>query len=99
MAEFRLTPAALRDLEEIWLYTKQQWGIAQAALYLDALNRAFEAMAQAPLSVPACENIRPGYRRRQVEHHAVYYRVEDGAVPMVTVVRVLHERMDASRHL
>jgi len=30
MAEFRLTPAALRDLEGIWRYTVQQWGVAQA---------------------------------------------------------------------
>ena len=96
MADFRLTPAALRDLEGIWRYTVQQWGVAQAERYLDTLNASFESLAHAPLSAPACEHIRPGYRRQQVERHAVYYRIEDASV---IVVRVLHERMDAPRHL
>jgi toxin ParE1/3/4 len=30
MAEFRLTPAAERDLESIWTYTVQHWGVEQA---------------------------------------------------------------------
>jgi len=96
MAEFRLTPAALRDLESIWRYTAQQWGADQATDYLDALNAAFEAIAQTPDSGLRCDHIRPGYRRQWAEQHAVYYRVVDG---MAIVVRVLHQRMDAPRHL
>ncbi len=96
MAEFRLTPAALNDLEGIWRYTVEQWGLAQAERYLDALNASFDALAHAPQSAPPCEHIRPGYRRQVVEHHAVYFRVEAGAV---IVVRLLHQRMDAPRHL
>lgn len=96
MAEFRLTPAALGDLESIWRYTEQQWGVAQAAHYIDLLNDAFEAIAQSPRAAPSCKHIRPGYRRHGVERHAVYYRLEGD---MVIVVRVLHERMDAPRHL
>ena len=30
VAEYRLTPAAERDLEEIWVYTLQRWGADQA---------------------------------------------------------------------
>ena len=33
MVEYRLTPAAERDLENIWLYTRQQWGTEQADIY------------------------------------------------------------------
>lgn len=96
MADLRLTPAALGDLEDIWRYTAQQWGEAQAAHYLDVLNDAFVALAQSPRSAPQCEHIRPGYRRQTVERHAVYFRVD---ADVVIVVRVLHERMDAQRHL
>lgn len=96
MAECRLTPAALRDLENIWQYTSHRWGDARAALYIDKLNACFDMLAESPKVAPSCEHIRPGYRRQLVEHHAVYYR-EDGAY--VIVVRVLHERMDAPRHL
>lgn len=96
MAEFRLTPAALRDLEGIWHYTAQQWGQAQAAHYVDLLNANFEALARHPLAASACDHIRPGYRRQRVESHAVYFKVEGDRV---IAVRVLHERMDARRHL
>lgn len=48
MAELRLTPAALRDLEGIWVFTEQQWGLTQAAHYLDLLNAGFDALALAP---------------------------------------------------
>lgn len=34
----------------------------------------------------------PGYRRLQVEHHAVFYKVIE---PELLVIRVLHEDMDA----
>lgn len=96
MAEFRLTPAALQDVEGIWHYTATQWSTAQADAYVDALNEGFEALARAPLSAPACEHIRPGYRRQPIGRHVVYYRLDEA---VVTVVRVLHERMDAPRHL
>jgi len=49
-----------------------------------------------PQIAPTCDHIRAGYRRRSVEHHMVYFRVTDYGI---TVIRVLHERMDAPRHL
>jgi toxin ParE1/3/4 len=64
MAEFRLTPAALRDVEGIWSYTVEQWGTAQAVRYVDALNAGFVALAVDPLSGQACGHIRAGYRRQ-----------------------------------
>ena len=96
MADVRFTPAALRDLENIWNYTTQQWGEEQAVRYLDALNTGFEALAVTPLSGSTCEHIRVGYRRLRVERHSLYYRIES---TLVIVVRVLHERMDVPRHL
>lgn len=96
MAELRLTPAALRDLEDIWRHTARRWGVAQAERYIDQLNACFEVLVQAPFSAPACDHIRPGYRRQPVERHVVYYRTGQDRV---NVVRILHERMDAPRHL
>lgn len=64
MAEYRLTPAALRDLERIWTHTFQRWGIEQANRYTDMLTVAFAELAHSPKTAPACDQIRPGYRRR-----------------------------------
>jgi toxin ParE1/3/4 len=96
MAEYRLSPAAERDLEGIWKYTRAEWGVEQAERYTDLLTAAFQVLAESPNSAPACDHIRQGYRRRNVERHMIYFRAMDYGI---AVIRVLHERMDAPRHL
>jgi toxin ParE1/3/4 len=96
MAEFRLSAAAERDLEGIWRHTSAQWGVEQAHRYTDTLTAAFDALADSPNTAPACDHIRRGYRRRWIERHVVYFRITRYGI---AVVRVLHDRMDALRHL
>lgn len=96
MAEYRLTPAAGRDLEEIWVHTHQQWGILRANSYTDTLTAVFAELAQSPKTAPTCDHIRHGYRRRSVERHMVYFRITAYGI---AIVRILHDRMDALRHL
>jgi len=96
MAEYRLSPAAERDLEGIWKYTRAEWGIEQAERYTDLLTAAFQVLAESPKSAPTCDHIRPGYRRRNVERHMIYFRVTDYGI---AIIPVLHERMDAPHHL
>lgn len=96
MAEYRLTPAAERDLEAIWIYTAQHWSVEQANHYTDMLTGAFAELAQSPKMAPACDYIRPGYRRQSVERHMIYFRITNYGI---AVIRILHERMDVPRHL
>jgi toxin ParE1/3/4 len=96
MAEYLLTPAAESDLEIIWEHTHQQWGVDQAIRYTDSLFDAFAELARSPKAAPACDHIRPGYRRRSVERHMIYYRIMDDGI---VIVRILHERMDAPRYV
>ena len=96
MAEYRLSPIAQRDLDEVFDYTVVQWGLPQALRYTDLIEAACAVLADAPQHAQDCSDIRPGYRRRSVEQHVVYFRpTRDGIV----VVRILHHRMDAGRHL
>lgn len=96
MAEYRLTPAAERDLESTWTYTAEQWGVDQAERYIDLLTASFAELANSPRSAPSCEHIRPGYRRRSIEQHVVYFRITKYGI---AIIRILHSRMDAPRHL
>lgn len=96
MAEYRLSPAAVRDLEVIWIYTVRQWGLEQADRYVDYLTTAFAELAQSPKKAPACEHIRPGYRRWGVERHIIYFHLTDYGF---AVIRLLHDRMNAPRNL
>jgi toxin ParE1/3/4 len=96
MAEYRLAPAAERDLEAIWTYTRMKWVAEQADRYTDIMTLAFDELAQAPQAAPACDHIRPGYRRRSVGRHMIYFRVTTYGI---AIVRILHDLMDVSRHL
>ena len=96
MAEYRITPAAERDLELIWTHIRKQWGVEQANHYIDILTDAFAELAQSPKLAPVCDHVRPSYRRRNVERHMLYFRITTYGI---AVVRILHDRMDAPRHL
>jgi toxin ParE1/3/4 len=60
------------------------------------LTTAFAELAQQPMSAQSCEHIRVGYRRRNVVRHMIYFRMTDYGI---AIIRILHEKMDASRHL
>jgi len=96
MAEYRLTPAAESDLETIWTHTLERWGVEQANRYTDIMTAALAELAQAPMTSAACDQIRSGYRRKSVERHLIYFRITTYGI---AVVRILHDRMDAPRHL
>jgi toxin ParE1/3/4 len=96
MAEYRLAPAAERDLEKIWSHTRQHWGLEQANRYIDILTVAFADLTQSPQMAPACDHIRPSYRRRSVERHMIYFRITAYGIAST---RILHDGMDAPRHL
>lgn len=97
MSQYLLSPAAQADLEQIWDYTRDRWGVDQAEEYLRELQRAIEHAAANPRIGRACDEIRPGYRKLAAGSHTLFYRVTAKAV--IDVVRVLHQRMDVDRHL
>ena len=96
VAEYRLAPEAKRDLETIWLYSREEWGLKQANRYTDELTDAFAQLAVCPQLGTACDHIRKGYSRSRVGRHLVYYRITDYGI---AVIRILHDRMLPARHL
>ncbi|MGO1659488.1 MAG: type II toxin-antitoxin system RelE/ParE family toxin [Marinobacter sp.] len=96
MFKLSVTPKAESDLIGIWVYTYEEWGVDQADKYLDQLDEGMKQLINHPSLGADYTHVFPGYRRLQVEHHAVFYQVLE---PEVVVVRVLHEDMDAPERL
>lgn len=92
MRTLSLTPKAESDLIDIWVYTCEKWGADQADDDLDQLEVGMRPLIRHPLPGTDYAHVVPGYRRLQVEHHGVFYRVLEAEV---LVVRVLHEYLDA----
>ena len=80
-------------MEEIWEYSAEQWGEAQADLYIEKIVGVFGDLACRPKLAVACDHVKPGYQLYLVNRHMVYFRITaDG----IAIMRVLHERMDAA---
>ena len=92
---YRVSPLAEADLEEIWLYTFKHWSLEQADTYHNLIVAAFAELAAGTKTGRRVE-VREGYFKYAVGAHFVYYRQSDAAL---TIVRVLHQRMDSQRHL
>jgi len=97
VTDYRLSPAARRDLSEIWDYTADTWGTAQADRYVVAIRDACENLANGSRVGRAVDAVRPSYRRLAVGMHGLFYR--HSAAGVTEVVRILHQRMDAVSHL
>ncbi|QYH36805.1 type II toxin-antitoxin system RelE/ParE family toxin [Salinibacterium sp. M195] len=95
MTSYRLTPAAQRDLSTIWEYTQERWGPTQAEIYISEMRAAIERIAAEPQRGRACDDVREGYRRYGIGSHLIFYTVGANSVD---VIRILHQRMDLTRH-
>jgi toxin ParE1/3/4 len=93
--DYRLSPLAEADLEDIWLYTFKTWSLEQADSYQADLVVAFEGLARGHKKGRPVD-IHEGYFKYPVGLHLVFYKVDD---LHIDVIRVLHQRMDAWRHL
>lgn len=91
-----LSPRAQTDLEEIWDYSAEHWGLDQTDRYIRALWHAMNQVAAQPSHGRSCDEVRLGYYKYLVGSHVIFYRPTASGVD---VVRVLHSRMDFERHL
>ncbi len=104
---YRLTPAAAHDLEAILQETLQQFGPHQVEHYAGLIEGAIRILVADPQHIASRlrEDLLPALRSFHVERaatrrgaaaHLIYYRIEpDGTL---TILRLLHQSMDPSRH-
>ena len=96
MREVLKQALAEADLVDVWIYTHDQWGDAQAERYFDDLETGISRLVRNPELGRACDQIRQGYRVLRVNRHLIFYTYDEFAV---RIVRVLHERIDPARRL
>ena len=92
-ADYRLTPKALDDLEEIWRYTAETWSIEQADDSVDRLNQAFEMLGKMPAMAREYREINPPVRVHVNQSHLIVYRADENS-GTIAVLRVLGGRRD-----
>ena len=92
MAVVRVQEAASLQLDEIYRYTRDRWGVEQAKSYVTGLFAAFERIETrgvASKPVPAEFGV-DGFVFRYGRHFVYWRRLSNGDIG---IVAVLHERM------
>ena len=95
MPTYRLSPLAEGDLYKIISTTINSWGNEQAKEYAQNIDGALIKLAQYPDFGRERNEVYNGAKSFPVEKHIVFYQVSDNGID---VARILHQRMDPSKH-
>jgi toxin ParE1/3/4 len=95
-AAYALRELAVADLEAIWVYTVEQWGIEQAERYLKSLFACFEDLAENPHLGRQRDEVKAGYRSFPQGRHVVFYLVVPAGIEVIGIV---HQSADVDSHL
>ena len=85
---------ARTDLAGIWTHTDQRWGLAQAERYADQLNAAMAGLVTGS-HIGHSSRVK-GYDCLRAGSHMIYFRTRP---TLIRVIRILHVRQAAERHL
>ena len=94
MARWRLSRRAEEDLEAVWLYGAERFGVDQANRMLDRFEAEFRRLAGQPRSGRQRDEIKPGLRSVPLENYLILYRIVS---PGIRIIRVWDGRQNPSR--
>ncbi|MCD1636377.1 type II toxin-antitoxin system RelE/ParE family toxin [Martelella mediterranea] len=89
--QYRLTPKAFEDLDEVWRYTAENWSLDQADHYIDGLAQAFDMIASMPLLARERIEFDPPIRVHHHQSHLVIYTINKN---QIDIIRILGGRQD-----
>ncbi|TDX82576.1 type II toxin-antitoxin system RelE/ParE family toxin [Epilithonimonas xixisoli] len=95
---YKISKQAEIDLENIWLYTFEEWSLEQADYYFDLLMDEIEYISENPKSGKDYNSARKGYFRSRIKSHFIFYRI-NLKEEKIEIIRILHQQMDIDSHL
>jgi len=100
MSLFRLSNAAVQDIQEIRAYTREHFGPEQAARFRKRLQKSLQALARTPLSAPLRSRYDPeGRTFRYFPFLGTFIIVYRPVANGIHVARLLHGARDLAREL
>lgn len=96
--ELQNKPRSLPRLENIWLYTFENWSKTQADNYIKLIISEIERLAENLKSRENYETIKKGYFRSRIKSHFIFYK-NNSKIKKIEIIRILHQRMDVDTRL
>ena len=96
MLRLNVSPDAERDVDDIFLFGAQKYGVSASDAYLDGLQEAFVFLEHHPRIARERRNIRPPVRLYRYVAHNILYAIDGEDV---LILRVLHHSANWIDHL
>ncbi len=96
--KYVISQFASQDLENIWLYTLENWSVEQADRYFNLIMNEIEYLAENPNSGSDFGSVRKSYFRSRIKSHFIFYKVNKKN-NIIEIIRILHQRMDVENRL
>ena len=97
MSEYVISEKAVEDINNIWIYTAENWSVAQADRYYNLIYDEIEYIINNFDMGRDFGKIRKSYKCSKVKSHLIFFK--KNKINEIEVVRVLHERMDIESRL
>ena len=97
MSEYIISEKALEDINNIWIYTAENWSVKQADRYYNLIIDEIEYIVRNLDMARDFGKIRKSYRYSKVKSLLIFFKKDK--TNEIEVVRVLHERMDIENRL
>lgn len=92
MTKVILRQEAIDDLNDIWIYTFEEWSETQADKYYASLEFACAQIGENSELGKEYEGINQNLLGLRTGKHIIFYQIR--TVNEIEVIRILHERMD-----
>lgn len=86
MTSYRLTARAEGEILEIFLYGIEQFGLRQARLYKEEMERCFQLLSENPHMGRSATAIGEGVRRHEHKSHVILYEIDRSGILVIAVV-------------
>ncbi len=93
---YEISKLAETDLENIWLYTLENWSLPQANKYYSLIIAEIQSICHNLKIGKTIEEIKTEHRIRKVQTHLIVYQIKQDKI---WVDRILHKRMDIESKL
>ena len=93
---YQLRRIAEKDLEDIWFYSFEMWGVEQADSYIRSLVARFEWLSNHQKAGRKRDDVKSGYYCFPEGEHVIFYKINSG---VVDVIGLPHHSQDVVSHL
>jgi len=97
MTSYIISEEALKDIDDIWLYTANNCSLEQADRYYNLVLDEIEYISKNFETGRNIGHIREGYRYSKVKSHLIFYKKSKRG--KLEIIRILHEKMDIENRL